>query len=146
MHATRSSRDNSSAASDEREVTSLEQLRFTAALSKAMSKELVPLLAECHTIQARPSVYRGSKEVSIDCWILVKRRYLQRTHAKAIPDDRAWRTISHLEDEECNYIIIKVEFERNTAEQVFELLTSRFRTGGRQQNASASSLCHSTTM
>ena len=44
MQATKVSRDNSPAASNVGEVISPEQLRFTAALSKAMSKELAPLL------------------------------------------------------------------------------------------------------
>ena len=107
-----------------------EQLRFTAAISKAMSKELAPLLADRDPTQARPSVYRGSKEDSIDRWILVTRRYLRRTQAKATPDDRAWSIIGHLEGEARNYIINKAESERDTPEKVFELLASRFGSGG----------------
>ena len=72
-----------------------------------MSEELAPLLAGRDPTQARPSVYRGSKEGSIDGWILVMRRYLQRTQAKATPDDRAWSIIGHLEGEARNYIINK---------------------------------------
>ena len=45
VQATRGSQDNSPAPSEGEEVTSPEQLRFTAAISKAMSKELAPLLA-----------------------------------------------------------------------------------------------------
>ena len=45
VQATKSSRDNSPAASEEGEVISPEQLRFTAVTFKAMSKELAPLLA-----------------------------------------------------------------------------------------------------
>ena len=99
MQATRGSRDNSPAPSEKGEVVSQEQLRFTEAISKAMSKELAPLLAGRDPMQARPSVYRGSKEGSIDGWILVMRRYLQRTQAKATPDDKAWSIIGHLECE-----------------------------------------------
>ena len=47
-----------------------------------MSKELAPLLAGRDLAQARPSVYRGSKDGSIDRWILVMRRYLKRTQSK----------------------------------------------------------------
>ena len=65
MQDTKGSRDKSQAASDEGEAISPEQLQFTAALSKAISKELAPLLAGRDPIQARPSVYRGSKEGSI---------------------------------------------------------------------------------
>ena len=46
---------------EEGEAISPEQLRFTAAISKAMSKELAPLLAGRDLAQARPNVYRGSK-------------------------------------------------------------------------------------
>ena len=82
VQATRGSQDNSPAPSEGEEMISPEQLRFTAAISKAMSKELAPLLAGRDQTQAKPSVYRGSKESSIDCWIPVMRRYLQRTKAK----------------------------------------------------------------
>ena len=58
------------------------------------------------------------------------RRYLQRTQAKASPDDKAWSIIGHLEGEARNYIINKAESERDTPEKVFELLASRFGTGG----------------
>ena len=130
MRATRGSRDNSPSPSEEEEVISPEQLRFTAAISKAMSKELAPLLAGRDPTQARPpSVYSGSKEGSIDGWILVMRHYLQRTQAKATPDDRAWSIIGHLEGETRNYIIDKAESEWDTPEKVFELLASRFGTG-----------------
>ena len=58
-------------------VISPEQLRFTAAISKAMSKELAPLLTGRDLAQTRPNVYRGSKDGSIDGWILVMQRYLK---------------------------------------------------------------------
>ena len=102
MQAIRGSQDNSPAPSEGEEVISPEQLRFTAAISKAMSKELDPLLAGRDQTQARPSVYRGSKEGSIDGWILVMRRYLQRTQAKATADDKTWSIIGHLEGEARN--------------------------------------------
>ena len=130
IQATRGSRDNSPAPSEEGEAISRGQLQFTAAISKAMSKELAPLLAGRDPSQARPSVYRGSKEGSIDGWILVMRRYLQRTQAKATADDKAWGIIGHLEGEARNYITNKAESERDTPEKVFELLASRFGTGG----------------
>ena len=98
-----------------------------------MSKELAPQRAGRDPTQARPSGYRGSKEGSIDGWILVMRRYLQRTHAKATPDERAWSIVGHLEGEAGNYIINKAESERDTPEKVFELLASRFGTGGNRR-------------
>ena len=115
---------------DETDVISPEQLRFTTAISKAMSKELAPLLAGRDLAQARPSVYRGSKDGSIDGWILVMRRYLKRTQSKALLEDQAWSIIGHLEGEARNYLINKAEHERDAPEKVFELLSSRFGAGG----------------
>ena len=111
-------------------VISPEQLRFTAAISKALSKELAPLLAGRDLAQTRPNVYRGSKDGCIDGWILVMQRYLKRIQTKVSAEDRAWSIISHLEGEACNYIINKAESERDTPEKVFELLSSRFGAGG----------------
>ena len=118
------------AKADEGEAISPEQLRFTAAILKAMSKELAPLLAGRDLAQARPNVYRGSKEGSIDGWILIMQRYLKRTQAKVSAEDQAWSIIGHLEGEARNYIINKAESERDTPEKVFELLSSRFGDGG----------------
>ena len=57
MQATRGSQDYSPAPSEGEEVISPEQLRFTAAILKAMSKELAPLLTGRDQTQAKPSVY-----------------------------------------------------------------------------------------
>ena len=114
----------------EEEAISPEQLRFTTALSKAMSKELAPLLAGRDLAQARPNVYRGSKDGSIDEWILIMQRHLKRTQTKVSAEDQAWSIIGHLEGEARNYIINKAESERDTPEKVFELLSSRFGAGG----------------
>ena len=113
----------------EAEVISPEQLRFTAAISKAMSKELAPLLAGRDLAQTRTNVYSGSKDGSIDGWILVMQRYLKRIQTKVSAEDRAWSIIGHLEGEARNYIINKAESERDTPEKVFELLSSRFGAG-----------------
>ena len=69
------------------------QLTFTAAISKAMPKELAPLVAGRDLAQTRPSVFWGSREGSIDRWILVLRRELKRTQSKAPSDDQAWSII-----------------------------------------------------
>ena len=90
-----------------------------------MSKELAPLLAGRDLAQTRPNVYRGSKDGSIDGWILVMQRYLKRIQTKVSAEDRAWSIISHLEGEARNYIINKAESERDTPEKVFELLSNR---------------------
>ena len=117
----------------ETEAISPEQLRFTAAISKAMSKELTPLLAGRDLAQTRPNVYRGSKDGSIDGWILAMQRYLKRIQTKVSAEDRTWSLISHLEGEARNYIINKVESERDTPEKVFDLLSSRFGAGGNRK-------------
>ena len=57
IQVTKGSRDNSLTVSEEREVISPKQLRFTAAISKAMSKQLAPFLAGRDSPQARPSVF-----------------------------------------------------------------------------------------
>ena len=115
---------------EEGEAISPEQLRFTAAISKALSKELAPLLAGRDLARARPNVYRGSKDGSIDGCILIMQRYLKRTQTKVSAEDQAWSIIGHLEGEARNYIINKAESERDTPEKVFELLSSRFGAGG----------------
>ena len=115
---------------EEAGVISPEQLRFTAAISKAMSKELAPLLAGRELPQTRPNVYRGSKDGSIDGWILIMQRYLKRAQIKVSAEDRAWGIIGHLEGEARNYIINKAESERDNPEKMFDLLSSRFGAGG----------------
>ena len=69
MQATHGSHDRTrevDAKVEEGEAITPDQLRFTAAISKAMTKELAPLLAGRDLAQARPNVYRGSKDGSID--------------------------------------------------------------------------------
>ena len=70
-----------------------------------MSKELAPLLAGRDLAQARPNVYRGSKDGSIDGWILIMQRYLRRTQTKVSAEGHAWSIIGRLEGEARNYII-----------------------------------------
>ena len=76
----------------------------------------------------------------MDGWILEIKRYLQRTQANVSMNDKAWCIIGHLEGEVRNYIINKSESERDSPENVFEILASRFGTGCMQSHASASSL------
>ena len=104
----------------EAEVISPEQLRFTAAISKAMSKELAPLLAGSDLAQTKPSVYRGSKDGSIDGWILVMQRYLKRVQTKISAEDRAWSIIGHLEGEAAgiNYHLFRHLSQNSTIRRV----------------------------
>ena len=119
-----------SATREEEEAISPEQLRFTEAISKAMSKELAPLISGRDQTRARPTVYKGTKDGTVDGWLLVMKRFLERVHSKSTMIDKAWAIIDHLEGEARNYIINKSEPERDEPDKVFTLLASRFGTGG----------------
>ena len=111
------------------ELISPEQLKLTEAISKAMSKELAPLIANRYQTAVRPTAYRGSKDGTIDEWLLVMKRYLERVSVTSSPVDKAWAIIDHLGDEARSYIINKPESERDSHETVSTLLSSRFGTG-----------------
>ena len=51
-----------------------EQLKFTGAVSKAMSKELAPLFANRDQTRTRPTIYNGKNDGSIDDWLPLMRR------------------------------------------------------------------------
>ena len=104
LEATQGSKEASPEGSADGKAISPEQLRFTTTISKAMSKELGSSSAGRDPTQARHSVYRGSRKSSIDGRILVMRRYLQRTQAKATADNKACSIIDHLKDEAQNHI------------------------------------------
>ena len=123
---------------EEAEIISPEQLRFTAAIYKAMSKELAPLLAGRDLAQTRPNVYRGSKDGSIDGWILVMQRYLKRHQTKVSAEDRAWSIIGHLEGEARNYIINNPNLNGHPRESVRAAVQSLWR--WRKSHAGAASL------
>ena len=106
----------------------LRDKRLAESISEAMAKGLEPLIAN-KDARSRPSVYKGSKDGLIDGWILMMRRYLQKTYATATSLDQAWRIIEYLEAESRDFIINKAELERDTPEKVFSLLSRRFGTG-----------------
>ena len=54
-------------AAKKEEIITPEQLGFTAATSKAMSKELAPLIARRDQTRARPTVYKSTKDGTVDC-------------------------------------------------------------------------------
>ena len=89
-----------------------EQLRFTEAISKAMFKELAPLFANRDQTRVRPTVYKGTKDGTVDGWLPLMKRFLERVHAKSSNVDKAWAIIDHLEGEARNYNINKSEPER----------------------------------
>ena len=106
-----------------------EQLKFTEAISEAMSKELAPLIANRDQTAVRPTTYRGLKDGTAEEWLLVMKRYLERVFANSSPVDKAWAIIDHLGDEARSYIFNKPESERDSHEKVSTLLSSRFGTG-----------------
>ena len=110
------------------ELISPEQLKFTEAISKAMSKELAPLIANRDQTAVRPTAYRGSRDGTIDEWLLVMKGYLERVYVNSRVD-KSWAIIDHLGDEARSYIINKPESERDSHEKVSTLLSRRFGTG-----------------
>ena len=111
------------------ELISPDQLKFTEAISKAISKELAPFIANRDQTAVRPTLYRGSKDGIVEEWLLVIKRYLERVYSNASPVDKAWAIIDHLGDEARSSIFNKPESERVSHEKVTTLLSSRFGTG-----------------
>ena len=93
-----------------------------------MAKGLKPLLDD-KDMKVKPATYRGSKDGLIDGWILMMRRHLTKSQSTAAPLDQAWRIIEALEGEARDYLINKLESERNEPEKVFTLLSRRFGSG-----------------
>ena len=122
VNSTQGSSLPSPAATEEAPI-SPEQLRFTEAISKAMSKDR-------DQTRVRPTIYKGTKDGTVDGWLPVMKRFLERVHAKSRKIDKAWAIIGHLEGEARNYIINNTEPERDEPDKVFTLLASRFGTGG----------------
>ena len=60
------------------ELISPEQLKFTMVISKTIAKELAPLIANRDQTAVRPTLYRGSKDGTVEEWLLVMKRYLER--------------------------------------------------------------------
>ena len=111
------------------ELISPEQLKFTEAISKTITKALAPLIANRDQTAVRPTLYRGSKDGTVEEWLLVMKRYLERVYSNASPVDKAWAIIDHLGDEARSFIINKPESERDSHEKVTTLLSSRFGIG-----------------
>ena len=100
------------------ELISPEQLKFTEAISKAMS-----LIANRDQTAVRPTLYRGSKDGTVEEWLLVMKRYLERVYSNASPIDKAWAIIDHLGNEARSFIINKPESERDSHEKVTTLFS-----------------------
>ena len=66
-----------------------ELLKFTEAISKAMAKELEPLIASCDQTRTRPTTYKGTKDGSFDGWLPLMRRFLKQVHTKSTKIDKA---------------------------------------------------------
>ena len=111
------------------ELISPEKLKFTEAITKTIAKVLAPLIANRDQTAVRPTLYRGSKDGTVEEWLLVMKRYLERVYSNASPVGKAWAIIDHLGDEARSFIINKPESERDSHEKVTTLLSSRFGIG-----------------
>ena len=121
--------DNHGTEDSKDELISPEQLKFTEAISKAIAKELAPLISNRDQTAVRPTLYRGSKDGTVEEWLRLMKRYLERVHSNASPVGKAWAIIDHLGDDARSFIINKPESERDSHEKVTTLLSSRFGTG-----------------
>ena len=99
-----------------------------------MSKELAPLIANRDQTRVRPTIYKGTKNGTVEGWLPLMKRFLERVHTKSTKIDKAWAIIDHLEGEARNYIINKSEPERDEPDKVFALLASRLGTGGNRMH------------
>ena len=121
-------------AANEETPISPEQLRFTEAISKALSKELALLIANRDQTRVRPTIYKGTKDGTVDGWLPLMRQFLERVHSKLTRIDNAWAIIDHLEGEARNSIINKSETERDKSDKVLALLAVQFGTGGNRMH------------
>ena len=70
-------------------LTSPEQSKFTEAISKAMSKELVTLNANRDQTAVRPTAYRVSEDGTTEDWVIVMKLYLEKANLNSSPVDKA---------------------------------------------------------
>ena len=103
---------------------------MTEGIYKAMFMELASLIAPRHQARVRHTVYKGSKSCTVDGWLLLMNRLLERVHENFTKLDKAWTIINHLEGEARNYLINKSEPERDNPDKECTLLASRFGTKG----------------
>ena len=68
-------------AAAEETTISPDQLKFAEAISKAVSKELAPLIAGREQIRTRPTVYKQTKDGNVDGWLLLMKRFRERVLA-----------------------------------------------------------------
>ena len=69
------------------------------------------------------------EKFSMDNWIKIMKRYLDKTCAQASKLDRAWTVIEFLEQEASGFGINTPELERDTGQEELEILARRFGTG-----------------
>ena len=81
--------------------------------------------------------YRGARDGNAEGWMMLRKRQLEKAHAKATPLDKAWTIIEYLEHEARDYLTNKPEAERDTDEKVLALLARR---NGIQQNPQATAI------
>ena len=80
--------------------------------------------------KSKPPIFRGgSRDGSVDNWITLVRRYLEKMKPKQSLRDQSWTIIELLDGEARNYIMNKPGPEINDPEAVLRLLNNRFGTG-----------------
>ena len=80
--------------------------------------------------KSKPPIFRGgSRDGSVDNWLTLVRRYLEKQKPKQSPRDQSWTIIELLDGEARNYIMNKPAPEINEPESVLRLLNNRFGTG-----------------
>ena len=80
--------------------------------------------------KSKPPVFRGgARDGSVDNWITLVRRYLEKIKPKQSLRDQSWTIIELLDGEARNYIMNKPAPEINDPEAVLRLLNNRFGTG-----------------
>ena len=80
--------------------------------------------------KTKPPVFRGGiRDGSVDNWITLVRRYLEKIKPKQSLRDQSWSIIELLDGEARNYIMNKPAPEISDPEAVLRLLNNRFGTG-----------------
>ena len=105
-----------------------QMLTLAKAMGQAISENLAPLLA-VKSSKNLPDKYKGEQDGSIDNWITIMKRYLEKTCAQSSELDRAWTVIEFLEQEARAFIINKHDSERDTGQKVLDILARRFGPG-----------------
>ena len=124
VQTTKGSGEASPVGSEDGEASSPEQIRFTTALSKVMSKELAPFLVGRDPTKVSIMDLERS-QLMAGFWLCAGICIALKSNQQLMTR----RSIGHLEGEARNYMINEAESERDTPEKVFEFPASRVGTG-----------------